>query len=197
MIVRCESCDANVSVKEVGGYTYQESQQAPPLEVSLTNCPECHRPILVGRERFGGDFLDDPFVMYPRPRKGLSTSVPETVRRAFGEALSCASCRAFSATVLMCRKALEALCADNSVVENNLAASLSRLKSDGVIDERLFSWADALRLAGNAAAHDVDLDVDPQHARDVLDLTEAIADYVYVYQAQYEAFIDRSQEDSQ
>ena len=41
-------------------------------------------------------------------------------------------------------------------------------KDDGIIEKRLYEWADALRTVGNEAAHDVGADVSRDDARDLL-----------------------------
>ena len=58
----------------------------------------------------------------------------------------------------MCRKTLEGICVRHGVKERNLVKSLEKMKIDGIIDERLFEWADVMRHAGNDAAHDVNVE---------------------------------------
>jgi hypothetical protein len=70
----------------------------------------------------------------------------------------------------------------------NLAEALKKLQEQHEIDQRLYEWADELRLAGNHAAHEVHDGVSPMDAKDINDLTEAVIDCVYVFQARYEAF---------
>jgi hypothetical protein len=54
----------------------------------------------------------------------------------------------------MCRKTLEGVCSEHGVKSGTLAAQLKKLKENGVIEGRLFEWADALRTIGNEAAHE-------------------------------------------
>ena len=91
----------------------------------------------------------------------------------------------------MCRKTLEGLCDSQEVKSKNLATGLKILKEKGIIDQRLFDWADALRITGNEAAHGVDFSLDREDAQDVLDFVEAILDYVFVYRKRFDDFVER------
>ncbi len=48
-------------------------------------------------------------------------------------------------------------------------------------NNRLFEWADALRIAGNEAAHDVKVTTSKEDARDILELTNALLEYVFTF----------------
>jgi Domain of unknown function (DUF4145) len=91
----------------------------------------------------------------------------------------------------MCRKTLEGLCESQGVNSPNLASSLEELKNRKIIDQRLFDWANALRITGNEAAHGVKLTLTRDDAKDVLDFTEAIVDYVFVYRQRFDEFMSR------
>lgn len=88
----------------------------------------------------------------------------------------------------MCRRTLESLAVERGTKRQNLAQSLKALLDANAIDQRLYDWADALRFAGNDATHDVSNSISQLDAKDMNDLTEAIIDYVYVFQARYESF---------
>lgn len=71
-------------------------------------------------------------------------------------------------------------------------AEISRLSSRtfetiDVIDDRLLAWADALRITGNEAAHGAEFSVKREDAKDALDFTEAIVDYLFVFQERFKA----------
>jgi hypothetical protein len=92
---------------------------------------------------------------------------------------------------MMCRKTLEALCAEHDIRERSLSASLRRADETGLIDGRLAEWADELRIAGNEAAHDVDTETSAEDARDLLEFTEAILEYVFTFRDRFERFQQR------
>jgi hypothetical protein len=137
------------------------------------------------------EVYEDDYAVYPAPPRILSVAVPKTLRACFEEARACYQVRAYTASAIMCRRALELLAIERGVRECNLAQSVTKLKEQGDIDQRLYDWCDALRLAGNEAAHEVGQGVPQADAKDMNDLAEAIIDYVYVFQARYEEFMKR------
>jgi hypothetical protein len=54
-------------------------------------------------------------------------------------------------------------------------------------------WDDALRLAGNEAAHDVNVTISGDDARDMLEFTSAILDYLFSFWDKFERFRKRRQ----
>jgi len=125
----------------------------------------------------------------------LHDSVPKAIREAFGEARTCIRAKAFTAAAIMCRKALEGICSAHGVKSSgSLAAQLKKLKEDGVIENRLFEWAEALRTMGNEAAHGVKLVVSREDANDTLEFTEALIEYVFTYRDKFEQFKTRRAE---
>ena len=74
----------------------------------------------------------------------------------------------------MCRKTLEGICIEHKIKERNLANSLKKMKDQGIIESRLFEWADTLRISGNEAAHDLDVTVASDDARDIMEFTKAL-----------------------
>jgi hypothetical protein len=69
--------------------------------------------------------------------------------------------------------------------------SLEKMKTDGLINDQLFEWADVMRHAGNDAAHDVNVTISSEDARDMLDFTKAILDYLFSFRDQFEQFKQR------
>jgi hypothetical protein len=68
---------------------------------------------------------------------------------------------------------------------------LKELKELGVIDGRIYEWGEELRKSRNIGAHATDEKITPEDARDMLDFTIAIGDYVYVLSDKYEKFKSR------
>jgi hypothetical protein len=91
----------------------------------------------------------------------------------------------------MCRKTLEGLCAEHNVTGKNLVQALRELKEQNIIEQRLYEWADALRISGNEAAHDVSVTVTAEDARDILEFTNALLEYVFTFRDKFEAFKER------
>jgi hypothetical protein len=114
--------------------------------------------------------------------------VPDSITRGHGEALRCFQSNAYTAAAMMCRRTLEAVCQDKQATKGNLAAKLKILQETGVIDARLYEWADALRLVGNDAAHNVEEFMGKEDAKDGLDFTRAIIEYIYTFTDAFEKF---------
>lgn len=72
-----------------------------------------------------------------------------------------------------------------------IAKGLAELKVKGIIDERLFAWAEALRRERNIGAHASDEDTTKENAQDIIDFTIAIFDYVYTLTEKYEKYVAR------
>lgn len=195
LVVECKHCEALVQANTVGSYELHIAGEPFPEWVSLLRCVKCFRPILVTQsileEDTMGRALDSPVRIYPQSARTLGIAVPNELRKIFREAAQCLSAKAFTAAVLMCRKLLDGLCTIHAIPPGNLAKRLEALKTKGVIDERLLEWATELRMAGNAAAHDIATVDNRQDAQDVLDFTEAIADYVFTLRKKFEEFQTR------
>jgi hypothetical protein len=91
----------------------------------------------------------------------------------------------------MCGRAIEAVCATYKTKSKLLAAGLKELRDKGIIDKRLFDWADALRVLRNIGAHATEEDISREDARDLLDFSMAICEYVFVLAEKYDDFVER------
>jgi hypothetical protein len=77
------------------------------------------------------------------------------------------------------------------VKKPNLVNGLKELKERGIIESNLFEWANELRIHGNEAAHDVNITTTPQDARDVVEFTHALLEYIFTFKEKFEAFKKR------
>ncbi len=192
--VRCPSCDVAVPAEAVGSYDVRDDAGETTQHL-LLKCKECASPFLARRFGFyvGGDTgweYNPVTVMYPAERS-LDASVPKTIRKSYEEAVACVGSGAFTACAIMCRRTLEAICAHHGILKGNLDGKLKKLRDDGVIEKRLFEWADSLRLVGNEAAHDVAAEVPKEDARDLLDFTRALVEYIFTFTENFKKFTDR------
>jgi Domain of unknown function (DUF4145) len=138
-----------------------------------------------------GDIWDTPFLLFPSSDLRVNPNAPRQIQVAFEEACGCYRTRAFTASAIMCRKTLEGICAANGITERSLTGSLKRMRDQGLIDERLFEWSDALRIVGNEAAHDVSVCISQADAKDILEFTNAILDYMFSYRDRFDQFKKR------
>ena len=194
MILDCECCDATVGAEPVEHYTAFDSNEAQfEFRYTLLKCPKCSGAFLVIEDRLCDDphsEFSDPVLLYPAKRKA-DRNLPKRVREPFQEALTCLRAKTYTATAMMCRKTLEAICIQHDVRSGTLKTKLRSLQTADVIDKRLFEWSDALRISGNEAAHNVDVSVDRQEAQDIVDFTHALLEYIFTFREKFDTFMQR------
>ena len=195
MIIECSECRQYVQAQLAGSYTRQFDGRQPEWLYALLACTTCRSPILIRQSNIGnmaeGDKWDTPFVVFPQTDARVNPNAPPAIRAAFEEACSCYRAGAYTASAIMCRKTIEGVCAEHGVSERNLSASLKKMKENGLIDERLFEWSDALRTVGNEAAHGVGVAITQPDSKDTLEFANAILDYMFSYRDRFEAFKKR------
>lgn len=186
MLLECKNCQASVDAELVADYTYSEG---PPEDIDgayvLLKCPVCQKPFLIDSSDY------DYSVLYPPPDNRVNPNLPTPLKLAYREAISCFNSKAYTATAIMCRKTLEGICVEHGVKGNNLVANLKELKDKGIIESRLYEWADALRISGNEAAHDVKITTSPEDAQDILEFTNALLEYIFTFRDRFEQFKQR------
>lgn len=197
MIIECAHCRLHVDGKECGAYERLSDGSGPSSLITLLSCSNCRSPILVRQTNIGnmaeGDIWDTPQLVFPTSDLRVNPNAPHNIQVAFDEACSCYRASAFTASAIMCRKTLEGICAAHSVSERSLATSLKKMHEQNLIDDRLFEWSDLMRMAGNEAAHGVGLSISQTDAKDILEFTNAIMDYLFSFRDRFEEFKSRRQ----
>jgi hypothetical protein len=195
MLVECASCEAIVDGEVIADYLDHDQESGMTGKYSFLRCPRCARPFIMLQvdDSFGfnGGNWDEPKRLYPPTEMGVSQAIPKSLRLAYGEARSCFRAKAYTATAIMCRKTLEGIADENKIVSRNLASALKEMKEKGIIENRLYDWADALRISGNEAAHGVNSQITSQDAKDILEFTHALLEYVFTFQEKFEQFKNR------
>lgn len=191
MLIECPRCDAKVDGEILASQHYGGEEEEPTV-VSFLKCPACRRCIVAERMVFQGASFDQPEYSSavrlwpePSPNTGFDFYIPTLTRQSLEEAQRCFGARAYAACSVMCRRAIEAICAEYKTKSKNLMGSLRELRDKKVIDERLFEWGDALRQQGNIGAHASEEDISREDARNVLEFARAICEYVFVLSAKY------------
>ncbi|GAA1795739.1 DUF4145 domain-containing protein [Actinomadura chokoriensis] len=118
-------------------------------------------------------------------------AVPTSLARELTEARACYNAKAFTATVVMVRRTLEAICADKGYSEKTLTLSLKKMAEEGELDPQICDWAHELRTLGNEGAHFTGNQLSRADASDALALARAMFEYQYVMTAQFEKLIER------
>lgn len=191
VVIDCPSCATRVNAPVRGAVHDSESDSA----VVLVRCPSCEGPLVGLTQIYQTENNDWRYEhaerLWPAPSTvELSVSIPENVRRDIKDAQKCISHGIYSAAVVLCGRALERL-AKAKAPGKTLAEGLGQLKAQGIIDDRLFQWANALRKERNLGAHAADEEVTKENAQDVLAFTVAIFEYVYTLTEKYSEYMAR------
>jgi hypothetical protein len=160
-------------------------------------CSRCDS-ILVGFQQFigpvgmhGEEEYSETQRLWPMPAVVLSDEIPEIIHSSLTEAQNCLSCGTYTASVAMTGRALEGLCHHFNTSDPMLFERLKELLTRGIIDARLYQWADELRKHRNPAAHASAATFDRQDAKDIFDFAVAICDYVFVLSNKFQEFQQR------
>ena len=110
MIVECSDCGAVVDGEVIADYVDYETETAMTGKYSFLKCPKCSNPFIVLQISDGSHWdettWDEPKRLYPPIEMGISSSIPSSLRSAYEEARTCFRAKAYTATVIMCRKTL-------------------------------------------------------------------------------------------
>jgi hypothetical protein len=204
LVVRCTRCESH-QVGEVM-HCYRDGEDDDPTTVYrylFARCPRCNGPFLlmqVGDWNYRHDVVSwgNARYLYPAEPDFLDLAVPQPIANSYLEARRTFNdAGAATAAAIMCRRTLEGITLHFQAQGRNLHERLRDLKSRGVVDARLHEWADhALRGLGNDAAHDVNAMVSREDARDALEFTRAIIEYLFVFADAFHRFKTRREEAS-
>lgn len=189
-VIDCPRCQFRVKT-EINSWVGNAEDEA----YFLVECSSCKQPIFGKASVYLDEYNNYEWThserLWPTPATAeISSSIPEAARRDIKDAQKCLSYGICSATVVLCGRALERLIKEK-VGANMIGKGLAELKAKGVIDERLYAWAQALRKERNIGAHASDQDTTKENAQDVIDFTIAIFDYVYTLTEKYEKYLAR------
>lgn len=192
MVLHCGNCNAKVKGENMGDYENRDCHDwMDAAKYTFCRCPECHLPMLAIQELeyIAGDMdWGVPKQLYPGDLFSINPVIPEGLKKALQECIQCYRAGSFSAAVIMCRRTIEGFCSVKGIKENNLDKSIKKLKETGIINDQLFEWANELRIAGNDAAHNINVEFTSMDARDTLDFTIAILDFTYSFKEKFEKF---------
>lgn len=196
MITDCPHCDSRVDCEEKGHIELDlEHTGGAPTKVVLLECRVCKNALLGMSEvvQIGHDEWewDAALRLWPAPETEVDWEIPEIARNSLIEAKICFKAKAYSACAVMCGRAIEGVCKHHDAKTKTLAAGLKKLRDDRVIDSRLYDWGEALRENRNLGAHATTEKVSKDDAKDLLDFSAAICEYVFVLNAKWERFQKR------
>jgi len=169
MSIYCPYCHKHTHLNKVGEYGISTGQWW------MGECNSCHNVVLIHHRE-----------IYPNPLpRPINERIKGEIKKDFEEANSCFSVNAFRASAVMARRALQSICLDKGVNENDkLIKQIDWLFSQGIITKDLKEWAHEVRLVGNDAAHpkkpDKDTPISKDDAEEILQLLEQFTQTLYV-----------------
>ena len=200
--VYCQSCNLLVAATKVASYeqSFRKFHNSDPvndfyddIEYVLVVCGRCKSVSLVQLKNINvaGEFLapQEERALYPTNKRLSTDDLPTSISSSYLDAARSFQVGLYEPCVIMCRKCLEALCLErNGNLGRNLKQKLKLLFESGQIDQKLFEWADQLRLIGNDAAHDLDVRIEQDDAKDAFEFLEAILIYTFMLNRRFEDF---------
>ncbi len=166
-------------------------------EYSLRKCPKCESPFLHKYTYLdhheAGTFRQDIEQLFPTQSEQLLSigPTPTKVSKPYQKAKECFDKNLFEPSIIMCRKSLEAICLDLGAKGKSLSHKIESLHNAKKIDEKLYNWASELRLIGNDAAHEFNVTIRRNDARDAIIFLNALLLYIYTLDKKFETFKKR------
>lgn len=194
----CPDCNSIVETEVIFEYPYNLDHKDESLSegtlVKLARCLNCEKPILISE-----DFIeiDDHFFpqgriqLYPEKESSFVANAPQKITNPFREAIKCYRANAYEASVIMCRKGIEAICHEKGEKNGTLINKLKNLKNKGILEDTFYKWSNELREIGNLGAHSHDSEISKQDAKDTLDFFEALILFLYHLVDKYNKLIER------
>jgi hypothetical protein len=149
ILARCPACLREGTLDSIG--LHDVLAQNSTISFGMRRCPNptCQTHIFFIQHIRGGK----TFLFPPERLDFDATDIPEQIKKAFEEAVSCHSVECYSATALMVRRTLEELCKDRGAAGKTLKDRLIALGGKVVLPKELMDALDNIRLLGNDAAH--------------------------------------------
>jgi hypothetical protein len=202
-LIECPGCEAVMGVSVKGEVIEPLNEEGGgPWKITLAVCPKCNGAIVGVEER---DFLDEwelPVRAWPSPAINFNHKIPREIRDSLEEAHKCLKAKAYTASVAMSGRALEAIGrhffppGEHRQKPLMLRQSLDKLAATKVIDTRLHEWGLALQSERNLAAHPSGTNFNGQDAQDVFKFANNICEYIFVLTADFTEFDKRRGERS-
>lgn len=187
----CPHCNAKAAFPTVTSL-YQENDGGQPIRIiAAARCIACEEYILaiLGAEVGYSSMRWVYQAHYPLgdPNDTLPDEIPAPIRSDFREAIRAEWIKAYKASVLMCRRSLQASCDIEKAAGNDLYTQIDDLASKQRINKPLKDMAHRIRLLGKKGAHgdysDIDDTITPEDASDAITFMRHYFEHVYVLPA--------------
>ena len=191
----CPKCNAKTTFNDLHRHDSFIEEAGEEYATRLVRCEVCNQEMLITQEIIASfddkEVLGTPYRLWPSEQFVAPDGTPNEVKVSLFEAIKCFKGGAFIATVVMCGRALEAICKNKGAKITNLDRNLKDLHDRKVIDDMIYDWSNTLRVARNIGAHDIERQFDSNDAEDILEFLVAICDYVYRLSSKYQTFKER------
>ncbi len=212
LLLICPRCRALVQARMEGTvqrlfYTDKQSNITSGDRTTIGRCSSCSL-VMVAQEKleeYKKKRSAEPTIkwgkaqrVWPEAQTILSNVIPSSIRDSLIEASKCLEHSAFTASVAMTGRALEAIARffhkGGKESRLMLGKGLEELHTNKIIDERLYLWSKELHEHRNLAAHATDAYFGKADAEDLFDFAVAICEYVFVISKKYETFLERKRD---
>jgi hypothetical protein len=190
IVIDCPDCQVRVKTKRVGSVPGGDDEV-----FFLVQCPACRGAFFGRTAAFMNDRshweLSVAERLWPAPLLAeIAPEIPERARRDIKDAQKALSHGIYSAAQVLCSRALIRLIKQKAGA-SMIASGFAELKSRGIIDQRLFDWAEILRKERHIGTQSSEEDISREDAEDLIDFTIAIFDYIYTVTEKYEKYVAR------
>jgi hypothetical protein len=150
--MRCPVCHVEGTLDARGQDLIIQADELTHLVSGQRTCPnpKCRALVFVIYDRQDGEMA----IAYPPERIDFDASgLPDPVKEALTEAVTCHAQGCYAAGAVMVRRALEGVCADQKTTGDNLYERIEDLGTKIVLPKGMIDSLHNLRLLGNDAAH--------------------------------------------
>jgi hypothetical protein len=185
----CPHCSTKNAYFRPVTASYTEPRGNVVVACCGAQCEVCKNFVVVVGFRNANTLPAQPYnlqAVYPlgKPDDNVEPGIPQPIAEDFQEALRCRWVKAFKATVVMCRRAIQASCLEKKANPKlKLIGQIDEIAKAGLITEPLRQFAHEVRLEGNDGAHpDPDglANVIEKDADDIIEFTREYLNHVYV-----------------
>jgi hypothetical protein len=138
-----------------------------------------------------GDPEEASVRIWPPPARHIDFPLPELVKDSYDEAVRCENARLPKPTVVMVRRALEAICKEYDPNCKTIYSGLQDMLKNGVISQEIMDWATELRVLGNKGAHATSEKITEVEATESLDFLQAILEIFYYLRPKFRDIQER------
>ena len=166
---KCAFC-ANTVASNLG---YRATSKVINKSARIYICPHCNNP----------SYFNDYNNQYPSPIIGeaVANITDEEVETLYEEARSAASCNAFTAAILCCRKLIMNIAVSKgAAVDLKFIEYVEYLSNKGYIPPDGKGWVDQIRIKGNEATHEIKI-ISKEEAAQLIRFCEMLLRFVYEF----------------